>query len=196
MTALLRPLYDWTLRLAETPYALWALAAISFVESSVFPIPPDLLLIPMILARPDRAWLIAGVCTLASVAGGMAGWGLGYFLLEEVGRPVLELYGKADLIEPAKAQFNEWGVWAVVFAGITPFPYKVITIAAGMAEMNIWAFALASVFARGIRFFLIAALLWKYGERMRVFIEERLGLLATLALVLLFGGFLAIRFFV
>ena len=191
---MLRALYDWTLRLAATPHALWALAAVSFIESSVFPIPPDALLIPMILARPERAWLIAGVCTLASVLGGLAGYGLGAFLLEEVGRPVLAFYGKLDQFAVMAERFNAHGAWAVLFAGVTPFPYKVITIFSGATGLDVWVFMASSIIARGLRFFLIAWLLQRYGAPMRAFVEQRLGLIATVAIVLLFGGFLAVRY--
>jgi membrane protein YqaA with SNARE-associated domain len=191
---MLRALYDWTMRLAQTPHAMWALAAVSFVESSVFPIPPDALMIPMILARPDRAFRIAAVCTVASVAGGLFGYLIGAVLLEEIGRPVLEFYGKAEQFAELAARFNEYGAWAVIFAGVTPFPYKVITIFSGATGMDILVFTLSSVFARGLRFFLIAALLRRYGDPMRAFIERRLGLIATVSLALLFGGFLAVRY--
>jgi membrane protein YqaA with SNARE-associated domain len=191
---MLRDLYDWTLSLARTRHALWALAMISFIESSFFPIPPDILMIPMILARPDQAFRIATVCTVASVLGGLAGYGIGAFLFEEAARPILLLYDKMDQFEQLAQRFNDFGVWAVLFAGITPFPYKVITIFSGATGLNITVFMLASIVARGARFFLIAALLWRYGAPMKLFIEKRLGLLATLTLVFLFLGFYAVRF--
>jgi len=190
---MLRRLYDWTLHLADTPHALWALAAISFIESSVFPIPPDALLIPMVLARPDRAWRIALVCTISSVVGGMAGYALGAFLLDEVGRPVLEFYGKWDQFAVMAERFNDYGAWAVLFAGVTPFPYKVITIFSGATGLDLAVFTVSSVVARGLRFFLVAALLMKFGPPIRAFIEERLGLVFTVSMVLLFGGFAAVR---
>lgn len=190
---MLRGLYDWAMRLAETRHALWALALISFVESSVFPIPPDLLLIPMVLARPDRAWLIAGVCTVASVLGGFAGYAVGLLLYEGVGQPVLAFYGYLDKFTDFQSLYNEWGAWIVAGAGVTPFPYKVITIASGVTQLDPMVFGVASVLSRGLRFFLVAALLWKWGAPMRAFIERRLGLLATLAFALLLGGFLAIK---
>lgn len=186
---LLRKLYDWTISLAATPYALWALAVVSFVESSVFPIPPDVLLIPLILARPNRAWLIAGVCTVASVLGGAFGYYIGYGLFEQVGRPVLEFYGKDARFDEFSVTYNEWGAWAVLIAGITPFPYKVITILSGSTGLNFGVFMVASIIARGLRFFVIAALLWKFGEPIRDFIERRLGLMFTLLVVGLLGGF-------
>ncbi|MGB0498046.1 MAG: YqaA family protein [Rubricella sp.] len=186
---MLRGLYDWTMRLAEHPRALWILAIVSFVESSVFPIPPDVLMIPMILAAPHRAWLIAGVCTVASVLGGGLGYYIGFQLLEVVGRPVLEFYGKWELFAEFAARYNEAGAWAVLFAGVTPFPYKVITIASGATGLDITTFMVSSLIARGLRFFLVAALLWKFGPPVRSFIERRLGLVFTVAMVLLIGGF-------
>ena len=191
---MLRDLYDWTLSLARTRNAMWALAFVSFVESSVFPIPPDILMIPMILARPDRAFRIAAVCTVASVLGGLLGYGIGAFLFEEAARPILLMYGKMDQFAEMAQRFNDYGAWAVLFAGITPFPYKVITIFSGATGLNITVFVLSSLIARGARFFLIAALLWRYGAPMKLFIEKRLGLLATLTLVFLFLGFYAVRF--
>ncbi len=189
---MLRRLYDWTLSLAATPHALWALAAVSFVESSVFPIPPDVLLIPLILARPERAWQIAGICTLASVAGGAFGYFIGWALIDQVGRPVLEFYGKDASFGPFAETFNTWGAWAVIIAGITPFPYKVITIVSGATGLNFTVFMVASLVARGFRFFVIAALLWRFGEPIRTFIEERLGLMFSLFVAALLGGFLLI----
>lgn len=186
---MLRRLYDWTLRLADTPYALAALAVVSFVESSIFPIPPDVLLIPMILAAPTRAWRIAAVCTAASVLGGFAGYAIGAFLFEELGKPALEFYGKMDSFDEIARRFNEIGPQAVLFAAMTPFPYKVVTIFSGAVGLNLPGFGLASLVGRGLRFFLIAWLLRRYGEVIRDFIEKRLGLVAAGALILLFGGF-------
>ena len=191
---MIRGLYDWTLAQADTKRALWVLAAVSFAESSVFPIPPDLLMIPMIMARPDRAWLIALVTTIASVLGGFAGYAIGAFAFDVVGAPVLDFYGKLEKFDELAAQFNEYGAWAVLFAGVTPFPYKVITIFSGVTGLNFWLFMATSLFARGLRFFLVAALLRAYGPPIRAFIEERLGLVFTIALGLLIGGFMLIRF--
>lgn len=191
---MLRPLYDWTLNLASHRHALWALAAISFVESSFFPIPPDILLIPMVLAAPTRAWKIALVCTVASVLGGMAGYGIGMFLFEGVGRPMLEFYGYGPKFEHFKATYNEWGAWAVFIAGVTPFPYKVITILSGVTALDPTVFTIASIGARGLRFFIVAALLWKFGPPIRTFIEARLGLVFTIFVVGLVGGFVAIKY--
>ena len=191
---MLKPLYDWTMRLAEHPRALWVLAIISFVESSVFPIPPDVLMIPLILAAPHRAWLIALVATVSSVLGGLLGYGIGFFAFEQIGQPILEALGKLDRIEEFNATFNDAGFWAVLGAGITPFPYKVITIMSGWTGMPIMTFVVTSIVARGLRFFIVAALLWKFGAPVRDFIERRLGLVFTVFFVLLIGGFLALRF--
>jgi membrane protein YqaA with SNARE-associated domain len=190
---MIRRLYDWTIRMADHPRALWVLAAIAFVESSVFPIPPDVLMIPMILARPGRAWLIAGVALVASVLGGLLGYAIGALAYEELGRPVLEALGKGDAMEAFNTRFNDFGFWAVLTAGVTPFPYKVITIMSGWTGMPLVTFMATSVLARGLRFFLVAALLWKFGAPIRDFIERRLGLVALVFVVLLFGGFYLVR---
>ncbi|MGC9419257.1 MAG: YqaA family protein [Rhodovulum sp.] len=191
---MLRRLYDWTLSLADSPHALRALFVVAFIESSVFPIPPDVLMIPMILARPSRAWLIAGVALVGSVLGGLMGYVIGWGFFETVGRPVLEFYGKDAYFDDFSARYNDYGAWAVLIAGITPFPYKVITILSGSTGLNLGVFMVASVIARGIRFFVLAALLWKFGAPIRAFIERYLGLLFTLFVVLLIGGFYAVKF--
>ncbi|MEM9474109.1 MAG: YqaA family protein [Pseudomonadota bacterium] len=191
---MIRRLYDWTISLAATKYAMWALAIVSFVESSVFPIPPDVLMIPMIIAQPRKAFQIAALCTVASVLGGLAGYWIGLGLFDTVGRPVLEFYGKDAYFEEFAVRYNEWGAWAVLFAGVTPFPYKVITIMSGATGLNLTVFIIASIIARGLRFFIVATLLWKFGEPIREFIEKRLGLMFVLFCVLLFGGFYVIRY--
>lgn len=191
---MLRRLYDWTLTLAASPHAMWALALVAFIESSVFPIPPDVLMIPMIISRPRAAFRIAAVATVSSVAGGLAGYWIGYGLFESVGRPVLEFYGKDAYFDEFATNYNAWGAWAVLIAGVTPFPYKVITILSGSTGLNIWVFLAASVIARGLRFFIVAALLWKFGAPIRDFIERRLGLMFTLFVVILLGGFYAVRY--
>jgi membrane protein YqaA with SNARE-associated domain len=191
---MLRRLYDWTLSLSARPGALWALAIISFVESSIFPIPPDVLIIPMILAARARAWVIAGVATLASVLGGFAGYAIGYFLFQEIGQPILDFYGYAEAFEEFRLKYNEWGFWIVAAAGFTPFPYKVITIASGAFGIDLLTFALASAVSRGARFYLVAALLWKFGPPIKAFIERYLGLLTAIFFVLLIGGFVAIKY--
>jgi len=190
---MLRRTYDWTLRMAEHPWALWILAAISFIESSIFPITPLVMLAPMVLARPDRAWLIAGVCTAASVAGGILGWWIGAALFEEIGRPVLEFYGKAEKFDEFTAWFNQVGTEAVLIAAITPFPYKVITIASGVAGLSIWTLIGASIAGRGLQFFGVAAVVWYFGDRAKALIEKHMTLVAILFAVILVGGFALVR---
>jgi len=191
---MLSKFYYWTLALARQKHALLVLALIAFIESSIFPIPPDILLIPMVLALRDRAWLVAGICTIFSVVGGIFGYGIGFFMYEQIGKPILEFYNYGKNFAEFQTRYNQWGAWAVFFAGITPFPYKVITILSGVTSLNLPIFIISSVLARGIRFFIIAALLWKYGEAIRAFIERRLGLLFTLFFVILAGGFILVKY--
>ena len=191
---MLRRLYDWTMSLADHPKALWALALVSFIEASVFPIPPDVLMIPMVLAAPRRAWLIALVATVSSVLGGLAGYGIGHFFFESLGRPILESMGKADQMAAFNERFNGVGFWAVLVAGVTPFPFKVITIMSGWTAMPLGTFIVTSIVARALRFFVVAGLLWGFGQPIRHFIERRLGIVFTLFVLLLVGGFYIVRF--
>ena len=190
---MLRRLYDWTMAWADHPRALWVLAFVAFIESSVFPIPPDVLMIPMILAAPRRAWLIAGVALVASVLGGVLGYAIGAFAFDTIGQPILEALGKAEKMEAFNARFNDLGFWAVLTAGVTPFPYKVITIMSGWTGMPLVTFITTSILARALRFFIVAGLLWYFGAPIRDFIERRLGLMFILFVVLLLGGFYALR---
>ena len=190
---MIRGLYSWTMSLAESRYALWALALVAFIESSVFPIPPDVLMIPMIIAAPRRAWLIAGVATASSVLGGLLGYWIGSAFYDVVGQPVLEFYGKTEYFEEFRGSYDEWGAWAVLIAGVTPFPYKVITILSGLTGLDIVVFTLSSIVARGLRFFIVAGLLRVFGAPIRAFIEERLGLVFTVFCLLLVGGFVALK---
>ncbi|MBR9865301.1 MAG: DedA family protein [Rhodobacteraceae bacterium] len=192
---MLRRFYEWILSLAQSRWALAALAVIAFVESSVFPIPPDVLLIPLILAAPTRAFMIAAVCTVSSVLGGAFGYYIGAELFDAIGRPILDFYHKAEAFETFKTRFNEQGHWAVLFAGITPFPYKVITITSGATDLPFWSFLFWSLIARGIRFFIVATLLWHFGAPIRDFIERRLALVFTAFLILLVLGFWAVKYF-
>lgn len=178
--------------LATSPYALWALAAVAFVESSFFPIPPDVIMIPMIIAAPRRAFLIAGVATIASVLGGLFGYYIGAALFDSVAQPILDFYGKGHYFDDFAVRYNEYGAWAVLIAGVTPFPFKVITIASGATGLSLPVFLISAVIARALRFFLVATLLWKFGEPIRDFIERRLGLMFILFCVLLVGGFLLV----
>lgn len=190
---LIRRLYDWVLALAGHKHALPALAAVSFLESSVFPIPPDVLLIPMVLAAPSRAFLIAGVCLASSVAGGILGYLIGLVMFEQAGEPLLKFLGYGDQFAEFAEKYNEYGALAVLVAGVTPFPYKVITILSGATGLSFPVFVAFSIIARGARFFLVAALLWKFGEPIKSFIEARMGLLFTLAAVALVGSFFVVE---
>lgn len=190
---MIRPLYDWTLRQAARRHAMSVLAGVSFVESSVFPIPPDALIVPMILADRTRAWRVALVATVFSVLGGLAGYAIGFFLFETVGAWVLDLYGYTEKFAEFAARYNAWGAWIVFIAGVTPFPYKVITIASGATALDPVTFVVASVLARGLRFYVEAALLWRFGPPIRDFIERRLALVFTLGVALLVGGFAALK---
>jgi membrane protein YqaA with SNARE-associated domain len=192
----IRRLYDWTIALSGKPHAQTALFWIAFAESSFFPLPPDLLLIPMTLAKRERAWRYAAICTVGSVIGGLLGYAIGYFLLEAVGRPILRFYGVIDQYRDLKTMFDQWGVWIILIKGMTPIPYKLVTITAGALNFALVPFVLASICSRAVRFFLVAGLLWKFGEPIRHFIEKRLELVTAAFLVLLVAGFLIIRYVV
>ncbi|HUE47224.1 MAG TPA: YqaA family protein [Aestuariivirgaceae bacterium] len=186
---MLRRLYDWVMNLAGHRHAEPALAGVAFVESSVFPIPPDVMLMPMAYARPNRAFRYALVATVASVLGGLAGYAIGFFLFETVGRAILELYGFTEKFDDFALRYNEHGAAIVFFAGLTPFPFKVITIASGVTGLNLLSFIVASIAARGMRFFLVCGLIYWFGPPVRGFIERHLGLMTLLFGVLLVGGF-------
>ena len=191
---MLRGLYDWTMRKAASDKAPAALAGVSFVESSFFPIPPDIMLIPMILSRREKAWWYATIATVASVLGGLLGYAIGYFLYDSVGLPILKFYGREHALDSFMAFVRDYGVPAVIIKGMTPIPYKVVTIAAGVGHMDLLSFIGASILARAMRFFLVAGLLYFAGEPIRAFIETRLTLVLTVFLVLLVGGFVAVRY--
>jgi len=190
---MLRRIYDRTMALSAHPQALLWLAIISFVESSFFPIPPDILLIPMVLAARERAWRYAAVCTLSSVLGGFLGYAIGHFLYDSVGLWIIQVYHLQEQFEKFRAAFNEYGAWIVLLKGMTPIPYKLITITAGITGLDLPTFALASIGSRAVRFFLVAGLLWKFGEPIRDFIDRRLTLVTTGFVVLLVGGFLVLK---
>ncbi len=189
-----RACYDWMLDMAANEHAMYFLAAVAFIESSFFPIPPDIMLIPMVLAAPQHAWKIAGVATVSSVIGGYFGYAIGAFGYDLIAKPILDFYNAMTQFETFQGYYHEWGAWIVFGAGITPFPYKVITIASGVVDLNLWVFGIASVLSRGMRFFLVAWLLKKYGEPMKVFIDKNLGMLSVLFLLLLVGGFACLKY--
>lgn len=192
---MLKSLYDWAMKLAGHRFATRWLALISFIESSVFPIPPDVLLVPMALAERKRAFHFAGICTVASVLGGFLGYAIGYFLWDTLGAPLFEFYGYMDKFEAFREGFNEWGAWLVLVFGVTFFPYKVITIASGVTMLDPLVFGISSIVARFIRFFVEAGLIWKYGDPIREFIEKRLVLVVSATVFLGIAGFAALGYF-
>ena len=192
---MLRNLYDKVLALAASSRAPWWLAVISFAESSFFPIPPDVMLVPMALARPDRALRFALICTIASVAGGALGYFIGYALFDVLAKQVLALFGYGEKFAAFQAFYDKWGLWVILIKGLTPIPYKIVTIASGAAKFNFALFMAASVVTRGARFFLVAVLLHFFGEQVRRFIEKRLTLVTTGIAVGVAGGFLVLKMF-
>ena len=190
----MKRLYQWMIDAAAKKNALWILGIVSFIESSFFPIPPDIMLIPMVGSQPKKAWKIAGIATFASVIGGYFGYAIGYYGYDVIAKPLLSFYGYLEQFENFKQYYNEYGAWIVFAAGITPFPYKVITIASGVVAMNLVTFGVASVVARGLRFFMVAGLLYFFGESIKKFIEKHFNLLSILFFILLFGGFLLIKY--
>jgi membrane protein YqaA with SNARE-associated domain len=185
---MLRRLYDWCIAAAGKPHASWLLGIVSFVESSFFPIPPDVMLIPMSLARPDKAYYYAALCTVASVAGGVLGYFIGAVLYDSVGLWLIQLYGYGNKVEAFREAYAQWGAWIILLKGLTPIPYKIVTIASGFAGYNLPMFILLSLVARGGRFFLLAFLLHRYGPQARVILEERLGFWVTIGAVVLIAG--------
>jgi membrane protein YqaA with SNARE-associated domain len=191
---MLRNLYDKVIALSESRQALPALAAVSFAESSFFPVPPDVLLVPMALAKPERARLYALVCTIASVVGGIFGYFIGAFLYDTLGKWLISFYGYGEGVEAFRAAYAEWGSWIILIKGMTPIPYKIVTITSGFAGYDFFMFVLLSTITRGARFFIEAELLRIYGEPIREFIEKRLTLVTTGFLAAIVGGFVIIKY--
>lgn len=187
--SLLRRLYDWCVDAAHKPHAMWIMGAIAFAESSFFPIPPDVMLIPMALAYPRRAYVMAAWCTLASVLGGLLGYSIGALLYDSVGAWLIHLYGYGDKMETFRAAYAHWGAWIILLKGLTPIPYKIVTITSGFAGYNLGLFIIFSIIARAGRFFMLAFLLHRYGEQARHMIEKRLGLWVTLGAAVIVIGF-------
>jgi membrane protein YqaA with SNARE-associated domain len=190
----MRRLYDWVMRLAQHRYAIPFMGVVSFAESSFFPIPPDVMLVPMVLANRQKAFTIALVCTVTSVLGGLLGYAIGYWFFETAGAWVVKTYGLQAGMDKFREEFAHWGTWVILIKGLTPIPYKLVTIASGAAHFDLFTFVWASIVTRGVRFFVVAALLWKFGEPIRTFIEKRLTLLTWLFLIALIGGFVAFRY--
>jgi len=188
---MLQRAYNWCIDAAYKPYAMWLMGLVSFLESSFFPIPPDTMLIPMSLARPEKAWSYATLCTVTSVAGGVLGWVIGAYLYETIGHWLIQLYGYGDKVEAFREAYARWGTWIILLKGVTPIPYKIVTITSGFAGYNFWMFVGLSFIARGIRFYLLAFLLNRYGPQARAIIEERLTFWVTLSAVVLVVGIVA-----
>lgn len=188
---MLRYLYDRTMQLAAHPRAIWWLAGIALIESIFFPIPPDVLIIPMVLAARAQAWRIVVVATLASVFGGLIGYGIGYFAYESIVEPIIQIFpAYGSKYNVFHACYQTYGGWVVGIGGFSPIPYKVITVASGLAQHDVVTFVVVSFISRGARFLIIAGLLWKFGSQIRAFIESKLGLLTTIFVGLLLGGFI------
>ena len=185
---MLRSVYDWCIAIAGKPHAAWIMGAVSFAESSIFPIPPDTMLIPMSLARPDKAWYYATLCTATSVAGGMVGYFIGSMLYDSVGHWLIQLYGYGDKVEAFRELYARYGALIILVKGVTPIPYKIVTITSGFAGFSLPTFVLCSIVARGMRFYFTAFLLNRYGARARAVIEERLGFWFTVSVGVLVMG--------
>ncbi|MFO1151484.1 MAG: YqaA family protein [Alsobacter sp.] len=184
-------LYHWTLSLAESPRATWALAAVAFAESSFFPIPPDTLLVPMSVAKPHKAWHYAFICTVASVLGGIVGYGIGHLLFETVGQWLINLYGYGAKMEQVKEAYDKWGALLILVKGVTPIPYKLVTIVSGLLHYNFWLFVVLSVITRGARFYILAGAMNLFGDRIRHLLERYFGLFLVLLVVFVILGFWA-----
>lgn len=191
---MLRRLYDWVLHWAETPYSTWALFFLAFAEASFFPIPPDVLLIALAVAKPSKAFRYAWVCSVGSLLGGCAGYAIGYSFMTGIGQRIVDLYGFADKVEYIGALYQRYDAWAVGIAGFTPIPYKVFTIAAGMFHIDFAVFALASLVSRSARFFLVAGLIFKFGPGIQKVIDRYFDVLAVVFVVLLVLGFVGIKY--
>ncbi|WP_072370382.1 YqaA family protein [Hyphomicrobium sp. NDB2Meth4] len=190
----MRNIYDWMMRAASSKRAPYALGTVSFIESSFFPIPPDVMLIPMVLSNREKAWWYATIATVTSVFGGLLGYAIGYFAYDAIGLPILKFYGKEHALDGFIQFVHEYGVPAIIIKGATPIPFKVVTIAAGVAKMDLLAFVGACIVARAMRFFLVAGLLYFFGQPIKEFIERRLTLVTTVFVVVLVSGFVAVKY--
>ncbi|HEY7842211.1 MAG TPA: YqaA family protein [Bradyrhizobium sp.] len=188
---MIKRVYDWCIDAAHKPYALWILAIVSFAESSFFPVPPDVMLVPMSLAQPKRAWIYAGVCTVASVVGGCLGYAIGALLYDSIGHWVIDFYHMGGKVEAFRESYARWGAVIILLKGLTPIPYKLVTITSGFAGYNIWLFILFSIITRGARFFIEAVVLNRWGDWIRERVERHLTLWVILFLVVLVAGFIA-----
>ena len=190
----MRRLYDWVLHWAETPYGAWALGILSVMESSFFPVPPDPLLIVLVLGKRTKAMFYAALTTITSAVGGVGGWLIGMFLMDLVGHRIIDFYGAQEQFNYVQEMYNEWGVWFLFTAALTPIPYKVFTIASGAFGMSIVPFFIVSLIGRGLRFFVVSGLIYLFGPPIQRFIDKYFNLLAILFVVLLVGGFAAVKY--
>jgi membrane protein YqaA with SNARE-associated domain len=190
----IKKLYDWVLHWAETPYAVPALFLLAFSESSFFPIPPDVLLITLAISIPQKSFRYAWICMVGSVIGGIVGYGIGLYGYEAVGKPIVDFYHGQEIMEAIKLKYDEHGFLGILIAAITPIPYKVFTIASGVFTFDFWSFLLASILGRSTRFFLVAAMIWKFGPSIREFIDKYFNLLSYAFMILLAGGFILMKY--
>jgi len=188
-----RQFYEWIIRSAQHPWALWWVNLVSFAESSFFPLPPDLMIIPMLLSQPKKAWVVAATCSISSVLGGIVGYGIGYFVYEAIGQSIIKLYHLENSFRLFQTQFQTWGFWIIMAKGLTPIPYKLVTIASGVAGLDLGKFILASMITRSARFFVLSALLWRFGPRARVFIESYLGWVMGGVLLTIVLGYVIVK---
>lgn len=192
---ILRRLYDWVLRWAETPYGTPALFIVAFAESSFFPVPPDVLLIALAVSIPARSFRYALICTTGSILGGMLGYAIGFYGYEAVGKPIVEFYQGQDIMLKIKLHYDRYGFWGVLVAAVTPIPYKVFTISSGFFRFDVASFMTASAIGRSLRFFLVAGLIRKFGPTIRNFIDRYFNRLSYVFMILLIGGFIIIKYF-
>ncbi|MBI1954578.1 MAG: DedA family protein [Proteobacteria bacterium] len=193
---MIKRFYKWIMDGASKPHATWIVSIISFAESSFFPLPPDLLIIPMVLAQRHLAWRLAWLCTLTSVIGGIVGYGIGYFMFETLGEWIINTYNLHSAFEKFQIEFHHWGFWIIALKGLTPIPYKLVTIASGVAQLDMKTFLIASIIARGFRFYLLSFLLWFFGPWAKDFIEKYLNLVLILSLAIIVLGFLIVKWLV
>jgi membrane protein YqaA with SNARE-associated domain len=191
---MIRRFYDWVLSWAHSPYGMAALFGLAFAESSFFPIPPDVLLIALVLSRPGKAFIFAAVCSVGSVLGGMLGYGIGLYFMEFVGYNIIALYGLADKFEYIQELYRQYDAWAVGIAGFTPIPYKAFTITAGAFKINFLVFVGASLVSRSLRFFLVSLLIYRYGSPIKSFIDKYFNILTLVLVLLVVGGFIVLKF--
>ncbi len=191
----LRSVYNWLVERAKHPQAIWWMCAVSFAESSFFPLPPDILLVPMSLKTPSRMWWYATLCSMASVAGGLLGYAIGYYLFQSLGQPVIEFYHAEAAFGRFQTAFAVYGPWFLILKGVTPVPYKLLTIAAGFAKLDFTVFVLCSMVARLSRYYMVTALLWKFGPEVEKFIERRLMVVTGIILAGIVVGVVSLRLF-